>query len=202
MRIGLTGSIACGKSTVSRMLAERGARIIDADVLAREVVRPGEAAWSLIVDYFGQDILLSDRQIDRTKLGQIVFTDEEARRVLNGIVHPAVRSRMRELADEAEQEGVRLIVLDIPLLYESKLEHMVDQVVVVSCTEEQQLARLLARNGFSDEDARSRIASQMPIAEKVARAHHVIDNSGTLIETERQVDELVERLHIEDERYR
>ncbi|WCN37228.1 dephospho-CoA kinase [Aneurinibacillus uraniidurans] len=202
MRIGLTGSIACGKSTVSRMLAERGARIIDADVIAREVVRPGEAAWSLIVDYFGQDILLSDRQIDRTKLGQIVFTDEEARRVLNGIVHPAVRSRMRELADEAEQEGIRLIVLDIPLLYESKLEHMVERIVVVSCTEEQQLARLMARNGFSDEEACRRIASQMPIAEKVARAHNVIDNSGTLIETERQVDELVKRLRIEDEQRR
>lgn len=202
MRIGLTGSIACGKSTVSRMLAERGARIIDADVLAREVVRPGEAAWSLIVDYFGQDILLPDRQIDRTKLGQIVFTDEEARRVLNGIVHPAVRSRMRELADKAEQEGVRLIVLDIPLLYESKLEHMVERIVVVSCTEEQQLTRLIARNGFSDEEARRRIASQMSTAEKVARAHDVIDNSRTLIETERQVDELVKRLRIEDEQRR
>ncbi|BAU29511.1 dephospho-CoA kinase [Aneurinibacillus soli] len=202
MRIGLTGSIACGKSTVSRMLAERGARIVDADVIARDVVRPGEAAWSLIIDYFGQDILLPDRQIDRIKLGQIVFADEEARRVLNGIVHPAVRSRMRELAEEADREGIRLIVLDIPLLYESKLEYMVERVVVVSCTEEQQLARLIARNGFSEEDAQGRIASQMPIAEKVARAHDVIDNSGTLTETERQVNELVERLRTEDEQHR
>lgn len=200
MRIGLTGSIACGKSTVSRMLAERGARIIDADVIAREVVRPGEAAWSLIVEHFGQDLLLADRQIDRMKLGQIVFADEEARRTLNSIVHPAVRGRMRELADEAEREGVRLIVLDIPLLFESGLEHMVEHIVVVSCTEEQQLARLMKRNGFSDEDARRRIASQMPIAEKVAQAHDVIDNSGTLTETECQVDELVDRLLKEDER--
>ncbi|WCK55523.1 dephospho-CoA kinase [Aneurinibacillus sp. Ricciae_BoGa-3] len=194
MIIGLTGGIACGKSTVSRLLAEREARIIDADIIAREVVRPGEPAWSLIVDRFGQNILLENQQLDRIKLGSIVFSDEAARLDLNAIIHPAVRKRMKELTEAAEQEGVPLIVLDIPLLFESKLEYMVEKVVVVHCTPEQQLERLMERNGFSREEALRRIASQMPVEEKKSRADYCIDNSGTLFDTELQVDELVERL--------
>ncbi|AMA73956.1 MULTISPECIES: dephospho-CoA kinase [Aneurinibacillus] len=194
MIVGLTGGIACGKSTISRMLAERDARIIDADIIAREVVRPGEEAWSLIVERFGRGILLDSEEIDRVKLGSIVFADEKARLALNDIVHPAVRQRMRQLTQEAQEEGVSLIVLDIPLLYESKLEYMVEKVIVVYCTPEQQLERLIKRNGFSAEEARRRIASQMPVEEKKLRADYVIDNSGTLKETEEQVDELMEQL--------
>ncbi|MED0678139.1 dephospho-CoA kinase [Aneurinibacillus thermoaerophilus] len=194
MIVGLTGGIACGKSTISRMLAERDARIIDADIIAREVVRPGEKAWSLIVERFGRGILLDSEEIDRVKLGSIVFADEKARLALNDIVHPAVRQRMRQLTQEAQEEGVSLIVLDIPLLYESKLEYMVEKVIVVYCTPEQQLERLIKRNGFSAEEARRRIASQMPVEEKKLRADYVIDNSGTLKETEEQVDELMEQL--------
>jgi dephospho-CoA kinase len=194
MIIGLTGGIACGKSTVSRLLAEREARIIDADIIAREVVRPGEPAWSLIVDRFGQNILLENQELDRIKLGSIVFSDEAARLDLNAIIHPAVRKRMKELTEAAVQEGVRLIVLDIPLLYESKLEYMVEKVVVVHCTPEQQLERLMERNGFSREEALRRIASQMPVEDKKSRADYCINNSGTLFDTELQVDELVERM--------
>ncbi|MED0755667.1 dephospho-CoA kinase [Aneurinibacillus thermoaerophilus] len=194
MIVGLTGGIACGKSTISRMLAERDARIIDADIIAREVVRPGEKAWSLIVERFGRGILLDSEEIDRVKLGSIVFADEKARLALNDIVHPAVRQLMRQLTQEAQEEGVSLIVLDIPLLYESKLEYMVEKVIVVYCTPEQQLERLIKRNGFSAEEARRRIASQMPVEEKKLRADYVIDNSGTLKETEEQVDELMEQL--------
>jgi dephospho-CoA kinase len=194
MVIGLTGGIACGKSTVSRMLAERAARIIDADVIAREVVRPGKEAWSLIVERFGRDILLASNEIDRVKLGRIVFSDEQARLDLNAIVHPAVRQRMRQLTQEAQEEGIALIVLDIPLLYESKLTHMVEKVVVVYCSPEQQLTRLMERNGFTEEEAKQRISAQMSVEEKKKRADYVIDNSGTLKETEAQVDELVETL--------
>jgi dephospho-CoA kinase len=194
MVIGLTGGIACGKSTVSRMLEERAARIIDADVIAREVVRPGKEAWSLIVERFGRDILLANNEIDRVKLGGIVFSDEQARLDLNAIVHPAVRQRMRELTQEAQEEGIALIVLDIPLLYESKLTHMVEKVVVVYCSPEQQLTRLMERNGFTEEEAKQRISAQMSVEEKKKRADYVIDNSGTLKETEAQVDELVETL--------
>jgi dephospho-CoA kinase len=191
MVIGLTGSIACGKSTVSRLLAERGARIIDADIIAREVVRPGEEAWSLVVERFGRDILLPNEELNRIKLGALVFSDEKARLDLNAIVHPAVRGRMRQLTQEAQEEGKTLIVLDIPLLYESKLEHMVEKVVVVYCRAEQQLKRLMERNGFTKEEALQRIASQMSVEEKKSRADYVIDNSGTLTETEEQVDELI-----------
>ncbi|CEH31697.1 dephospho-CoA kinase [Aneurinibacillus migulanus] len=194
MIIGLTGGIACGKSTVSRMLAERDARIIDADIIAREVVRPGEEAWSLVVERFGRDILLANDELDRVKLGSLVFSDEQARLDLNAIVHPAVRGRMRQLTKEAQEEGIGLIVLDIPLLYESKLEYMVEKVVVVYCTVNQQLERLMKRNGFDEEEAQRRIASQMFIEDKRLRADYVIDNSGTLTETEQQVDELVGRL--------
>ncbi|GEN32631.1 dephospho-CoA kinase [Aneurinibacillus danicus] len=194
MVIGLTGGIACGKSTVSRMLAERGARIIDADIIAREVVRPGEEAWSLIVERFGRDILLANEELDRVKLGAIVFADEQARLDLNAIVHPAVRARMRQLMKEAREESIALIVMDIPLLYESKLEYMVEKVVVVYCTAEQQLKRLMERNGYDEEEAMRRIASQMSIEEKKSRADYVIDNSGTFTETEEQVDELVGKL--------
>ncbi|WP_286885019.1 dephospho-CoA kinase [Aneurinibacillus sp. UBA3580] len=194
MVIGLTGGIACGKSTVSRMLAERGARIIDADIIAREVVRPGEEAWSLIVERFGRDILLANEELDRVKLGAIVFADEQARLDLNAIVHPAVRARMRQLMKEAQEESIALIVMDIPLLYESKLEYMVEKVVVVYCTAEQQLKRLMERNGYDEEEAMRRIASQMSIEEKKSRADYVIDNSGTFTETEEQVDELVGKL--------
>lgn len=194
MVVGLTGGIACGKSTVSRMLAERNARIIDADIIAREVVRPGEDAWSLIIKRFGRDILLPTEELDRVKLGSIVFADEKARLDLNAIVHPAVRKRMRQLTEDAKAEGVALIVLDIPLLYESKLEHMVEQIVVVYCTEAQQLERLMQRNGFAQEEAERRIASQLSIEEKKRRADYVINNSGSLTETERQVDELVAEL--------
>lgn len=194
MIIGLTGGIACGKSTVSRMLAERDARIIDADLIAREVVRPGEEAWSLVVERFGRDILLANDELDRAKLGSLVFSDEQARLDLNAIVHPAIRGRMRQLTKEAQEEGIALIVLDIPLLYESKLEYMVEKVVVVYCTVNLQLERLMKRNGFDEEEARRRIASQMSIEDKRLRADYVIDNSGTLTETEQQVDELVGRL--------
>ncbi|MFT9848295.1 dephospho-CoA kinase [Aneurinibacillus sp. REN35] len=194
MVVGLTGGIACGKSTVSRMLAERDARIIDADIIAREVVRPGDTAWSLIVERFGRDILLPTEELDRVQLGSIVFSDERARLDLNAIVHPAIRGSMRQLTEEAQAEGIALIVLDIPLLYESKLEHMVEQVIVVYCTEAQQLERLIQRNGFDQQEAERRIASQLSIEEKKLRADYVIDNSGTLTETERQVDELVAKL--------
>lgn len=190
MRIGLTGGIACGKSTVSNMLRERGALIVDADVIAREVVAPGEEAWQQIIDCFGKEILLENQEIDRAKLGSLVFTDEKARLKLNQIVHPAVRKRMNEQAEAGEKAGKELIILDIPLLFESKLEHLVEKIIVVYCPEEIQLERLMKRNGFTKEEAINRIHSQMPIEEKKKRGDFVIDNRGTIEETEKQVSSL------------
>lgn len=194
MRIGLTGGIACGKSTVSNMLSNKGARIIDADVIAREVVKPGEEAWEAILQRFGENILLENREINREKLGALVFTDSQARIDLNGIVHPAVRKRMNQLAQKAEEEQVPFIVLDIPLLFESGLEHMVDQVIVVYCPADIQLDRLMKRNGFTKEEALQRMESQWPIEKKKGLGDYVIDNSGSFAETEKQVENLVQQL--------
>jgi len=194
MRIGLTGGIACGKSTVSNMFRERGALIIDADVIAREVVEPGKEAWQKIIECFGREILLENQEIDRAKLGSIVFTDEKARQQLNAIVHPAVRKRMNELALAGEAAGKPLIIFDIPLLFESKLEHLVEKIIVVYCPEEKQLERLMKRNGFSEIEAMNRIKSQISIEEKKKKGDFVIDNSGSIEETEKQVDAIYSRL--------
>ena len=186
--VGLTGGIATGKSTVSAMLAHLGCRVIDADQLAREVVAPGQPAHAAIVAEFGPDVLQPDGYLDRKRLGAIVFNDPERRKRLNAITHPAVRLRQQRILsmlEEEEHDG--LVIWDVPLLYETNGDAHVDRVVVVSTDEDTELARLLARDGSGEADARARIQSQMPVAEKAKRAHYVIDNSGSRADTERQV---------------
>ncbi|WJQ06488.1 dephospho-CoA kinase [Geobacillus stearothermophilus] len=185
--IGLTGGIASGKSTVSAMMRELGLPVIDADEAARAVVRPGEEAYRQIVAAFGPGILRADGEIDRAKLGAIVFNDEQQRKVLNAIVHPAVRKKMLAEKEAHIRSGAKTVVLDIPLLFESGLTHWVDKVLVVYVDDDVQLRRLMARNGFTEEEALARIRSQWPMAEKVKRADAVIDNNGTIEETHRQL---------------
>ncbi|HZG60789.1 MAG TPA: dephospho-CoA kinase [Anoxybacillus sp.] len=185
--IGLTGGIASGKSTVARMLLELGIPVIDADQIAREVVEIGEEAYLQIVEKFGEEILQDDKTIDRAKLGAIVFNDEEKRKLLNSIVHPAVRKKMLEQKERYVKKGEKTIVLDIPLLFESNLTHLVDKIVVVYVDEHTQLERLMARNGFSKEEAKARIKAQMPLKEKVAKADAVINNNGTIEQTKKQL---------------
>ena len=186
--VGLTGGIATGKSTVSTMLAHLGCRVIDADQLAREVVAPGQPAHAAIVAEFGPEVLQPDGYIDRKRLGAIVFADPERRKRLEQIIHPAVRARQqRILSTLEEEEHTGLVIWDVPLLYETGGADQVDRVVVVFADEATELARLVGRDGAGEADARARIRSQMPVAEKASRAHHVIDNSGTRAETERQV---------------
>lgn len=189
--IGLTGSIGTGKSTVSQMLKEHNIPVIDADVIAREVVKPGEPAYNQIVDAFGEEILLPGGEIDRKKLGEIVFGEEKKRKQLNGIVHPAVRERMLADRDRLADQKENVIVLDIPLLYESGLTHFVEKVIVVYVTEETQLKRLRERDGTSKEEALRRINSQLSIEEKSRMADKIIDNNGTLQETKQQVEQLL-----------
>ncbi len=186
--VGLTGGIASGKSAVSRQLAELGCRLIDADVLAREVVAPGERAWRAIVEAFGSDVVGPDGQLDRKRLGALVFTDPARRKALEAITHPAIMARRQAILDAWAAEGFDgLVVLDIPLLIEVGAAAHVDRVVLVYAEPEVQLARLMGRDGFDRAEAERRVASQMPLAEKVRHAHFVIDNSGEPEETAAQV---------------
>ena len=193
--VGLTGGIATGKSTVSVMFAHLGAKVVDADLLAREVVMPGQAAHAQIVKEFGPAVLQADGQIDRKRLGAIVFADASKRKRLEQITHPAIRVRQQRILSVYEEEAFDGIVIwDAAVLIESGGAKAMDRLVVVTADAETELARLMARDGFSEEDARRRIASQMPLAEKVKVADYVIDNSGSRAETERRVREVYRAL--------
>lgn len=194
MIIGLTGGIATGKSTVSSMIKKQGIPVIDADIVAREVVEPGKKSYHEIVDHFGLSILQTDGTINRETLGKIVFEKEVERNILNNIVHPAVREEMRLQAETFKQEGHKLIVMDIPLLVESKLFHMVDYVVVVYVPESVQLQRLRERNEYTEKEAKQRMNAQVAIEKKRDYAEYIIDNSRTLEETEQQVQDLINKL--------
>lgn len=187
--IGLTGSIATGKSTVSDMFREWEIPVIDADKLSREVVEPGEEAYNQIVEVFGSDVLLHTEEIDRKKLGKIIFSDERKREQLNSIVHPQVRKRMIEKREAYKEQGASAVVLDIPLLFESGLTGYVDKTMVVYVDESVQLQRLVDRDESSEEDALERIRSQLPISEKAERADAVINNNGSVEDTRKQLME-------------
>ncbi|GLI86374.1 dephospho-CoA kinase [Rossellomorea marisflavi] len=189
--IGLTGGIASGKSTVSAFLQDKGYTIIDADLAARMVVEVGQPAYLAIVDAFGKGILQENGQIDRAGLGAIIFNDQTKRNLLNGIVHPAVRSMMLSHKDEAIENGKQTIIMDIPLLFESDLTWMVDRTIVVTVEEDVQLSRLMKRNELTEEEAASRISSQLPLREKAEKADAVIDNNGSVEDTLKQVEELL-----------
>lgn len=189
MNIGLTGGIATGKSTVAKLLTERGALLIDLDKIAREVVEPGQPALLAIAERFGQAVLQPDGSLDRKRLGSIVFADSAERKALEAITHPAIRAVMKERMARGEtEEPDRLVVVDVPLLYESKLESYFHRVMVVYAPREAQLGRLIERDGLSREEAEQRLAAQMDIEEKKRRADVLIDNGGTPEETNRQIE--------------
>jgi dephospho-CoA kinase len=188
--IGLTGGIASGKSTVAKMLVEKGAHLLDADRLAREAVEPEQPAWKQIVAWLGEDILLPDRSINRVKLANLVFNDRRMLDKLNKIVHPSVGRRLVELSQELrDKEPDAVIIYDIPLLIEAGMQKMVDLVLLVYATPEVQLSRLQQRDGLSRADAEKRIKAQKPLEEKKRHAGAIIDNSKTLAETAHQVDQ-------------
>jgi dephospho-CoA kinase len=190
--LGLTGGIGSGKSMVARMFAQLGADVIDADQLAREVVEPGQPALAEIVTAFGQDILLPDGRLNRSKLAGIIFADAGARARLNAITHPKIRERMdAEIA--ARRSGTGVLIVDIPLLYENARTGTVETVIVVWVDPETQLRRLQERDGLTAEEARQRIAAQMPLDEKRTRADLVVDNSGSRESTRRQVEAIYRR---------
>jgi len=189
--IGLTGGIASGKSTVSNMFKEMDITVVDADVEARLAVMKGEPAYLKIIDEFGEEILLANGEIDRQKLGSIIFHQEEKRQILNETVHPEVRKRMRDQVEKAIKNSEEVVVLDIPLLFESKLTYMVDKTLLVYVNDETQLKRLIERNNLSVEDAGARIRSQMPLSDKIRLADAVIDNNGSIADTKNQLHDIL-----------
>jgi dephospho-CoA kinase len=195
LNVGLTGGIAGGKSTVARMLEEKGAIIIDFDELAHAVEEPGRPAWQEIVRHFGPGILGADGRIDRRKLGAIVFADQEKRHLLNSLVHPLVLAEWRARLEEIrKQRPDAIVVSGIPLLIEAGFQPLVDLVLLVYIPPEEQIARLMKRDGYSREEAAQRLASQMPIGEKIPSADLVIRNDGSREDTARLVGEVWEEL--------
>jgi dephospho-CoA kinase len=194
--IGLTGSIASGKSTVSSMLKELHFPVIDADQIARDVVEPGEDTLKEIVLAFGEDILYPDGTLNRKKLGSIIFSNNEKRKMLNSIVHPAVRKRMLEQKETYLKDGESCVVMDIPLLFESKLTHMVDKILVVFVDEHVQLERLMERDNSTKEEASERIQSQIPVKEKVKQADAIIVNNGSKEESYQQLRDILEKWQV------
>jgi dephospho-CoA kinase len=193
--IALTGGIATGKSHVLRHIAARGIPTIDADVLAREVVEPQSPALAAIVHRFGTDVLDVSGALNRRALGERVFADLVARRDLEAIIHPAVYDAIQRWLDELREGGQhRVAVADIPLLYETGHEGDFDRVIVTRCDRSLQMARLLARDGLTEAEARQRLAAQWPIEKKAARADFVVDTSGPFDETNQQVDRILDQI--------
>jgi dephospho-CoA kinase len=193
--VGLTGGIATGKSTVTALLAGPSVRVVDADALAREVVEPGTPAHAQIVAEFGKEVLQPDGRLDRARLGEIVFPDAARRKRLEAITHPAIRRRFEQIVADLERAGFDgLLIWDAALLVESGGTKNMDRVVIVTTDPATQLRRLVQRDGCTEETARTRIASQMPLAIKARYGDYVIDNSGTREQTEARVREVYRSL--------
>ncbi|MGH7890037.1 MAG: dephospho-CoA kinase [Thermodesulfobacteriota bacterium] len=194
--IGLTGNIACGKSAVARMFEELGSKTIDADQIARLVVKHGEPAWHEVVETFGAEILNRDGSINRSILGEIVFNDKEKREILNSITHPRIIERIKELVEQLAKEKVEVVIVEAALIVEKGgMKSVIRELIIVTADEETQIRRLIKRDGLSREEAVARIKSQMPLSEKLKYATYVVDNSGTFEETRKQVEELWKKIN-------
>jgi dephospho-CoA kinase len=195
LNVGLTGGIACGKSTVAKMFVKHGAHLVDFDLLAHEVQEPGKPAWKEVVNHFGKTILQPDKKIDRIKLGNIVFAEKEKLVELNSIVHPLVYQEWHVRLNKIGKKEKHAIVLsDIPLLFEGNMQHLFDLTMLVLIAPKEQIRRLMARNGVKKDEAEKRLNCQLPISEKIALADIVIDNKGSISETEKRVGQVWQEL--------
>jgi dephospho-CoA kinase len=193
--LGVTGGIASGKNTVARMLEQLGARLIDFDVLSRVVVEPGKPAWRDITACFGEQVLLQDKTLDRKKLAEIVFRDSEKRKKLESFVHPRIYEEFTRLVKEyAAKDSNIIIQVVVPLLIEGNLQHLFHKILLVYIPEETQIERVMKRDRISREMALNMLRSQLPNEEKKGYADFIVDNSGPLEETKRQVEEVWEKL--------
>ncbi|HKJ05040.1 MAG TPA: dephospho-CoA kinase [Geopsychrobacteraceae bacterium] len=192
--LGVTGSIASGKSLVAALFQKCGAAVVSADQLAREIVRPGSVVLQQLVERFGAVVLAADGSLDRDRLAQMVFSDQQARIDVNRITHPAIGQLALERLSSLASSGVPLVVYEAPLLFEAGAEQRVDRVLVVKVDPETQLQRLMDREGLSPIDAQQRVDAQLSQEEKLARADYVIDNSGSIEATQKQVETLWRQL--------
>jgi len=195
MLLAVTGGIATGKSTISRILGELGAPLIDFDLLARQVVEPGKTAWKEIVDYFGKGVVKDDGRIDRKRLSEIVFQDVEKRKKLEGMTHPRIFEEFdRQVKEIASSDPDAIIQAGIPLLIELNLQHQFDKVLLVYAPQQTQIDRLMKRDRISREAAKNILKAQMPIDEKLRLSDFVIHNEGSLEETRKQVEAVWQEL--------
>jgi dephospho-CoA kinase len=193
--LGVTGGIASGKTTVARMLEQLGAPMIDFDLLSRIVVEPGKPAWRDIVSFFGEQVLLPDKTLDRKKLSEIVFRDTEKRKKLEGFTHPRIQEEfMHRVEEHTSGNPEAIIQVVVPLLIEANLQYLFHKLLLVYIPQETQIQRLVERDGISREMARSILAAQLPIDEKRAYADYIVDNSGSLEDTKKQVQEVWQEL--------
>lgn len=190
LTIALTGGIACGKSTVSTMLAQLGASVIDADAISRSLTAPGGTALPAIRETFGDSVFNADGTLNRPALSAVVFADQSSIEKLNAIIHPLVRQQMEKQLVSCRKQGAKVVVLDVPLLFEAGMQHMGDVVVCVVAPQEVQIARMASRNGYSREEALSRIRNQMPVSEKARLSDMVIDTDRPLDELRQTVEML------------
>jgi dephospho-CoA kinase len=189
--IGLTGGIACGKSCVTKILTKHGIKVISADELARQAIEPDTTAYVEVLKEFGNNIIRKDGQIDRQKLGEIVFEDHQARKQLENIIHPVVITEIKDQIKLWEKNGLNLLVVEVPLIFEVGITDLFDQVWVVSASLEKQLQRIQTRDQLTIEDAKRRISAQLPLASKEAKADVVIYNNKGLSDLEEQVQLLI-----------
>lgn len=194
LKIGLTGSIGTGKSTVSKLLRERGIAVIDADLLAREIVKKGQECLNDLKNVFGNQVLTIDGELDRKKLGQIVFSDDSKLELLNSVTHPHIRRRMKAQMNELESKNNKVIVLDIPLLFEANMEDLVDIVLVVFAKEEIQIKRIMERDNCTQEEAMRIIKTQISQQDKISKSDYTIDNSGTIEELKEKLNGFLEKI--------
>lgn len=182
--IGLTGGIGTGKSTVSNILKAMSIQVVDADAIARDIVEPGQPALDEITSRFGKDILNSDGTLNRDLLGKYVFNHQTQREELEAILHPRIQAEVKRRRQEAEEKGVPLLVYDVPLLFEKKMQTQFDEVILVSCSEEIQVQRLKKRTNWSLQEIQNRLRAQLPLSQKEKLASWIIFNNGTLAELE------------------
>ncbi|OYS18605.1 dephospho-CoA kinase [Lactobacillus taiwanensis] len=192
--LGLTGGIASGKSTADDFFKKKNIPIIDSDLIAHKIMEVGQAGYQAVVNYFGSKILTDNQTINRRKLGEIVFNDQAKLKKLNSLTHPLVHQEIKRQMEQYRLNQEKLVVIDVPLLFESGFESLCDGVLVISISPELQLKRLMKRNNFTEKEALSRINNQMPLSEKEKRATYVVANTGTINDLEKRLSDLLQKI--------